>query len=802
MIVYSSTKKMFSDDITNGRIVDKILSCLKLRIGQSVGGSQISAFHNSLPYMHIVLSDSEIPDDAGISIEYQIPQTGKRVDFIVSGKDAQNRDMVVIIELKQWETAKLSGKDSIVKTFIGGGEREVTHPSYQAWSYAALLEDFHETVYVESIVLKPCAYLHNYNQDNVITNKFYADCLQKAPVFLKSDALKLRKFIEKHVKHGDAGEIMYRIDHGRIRPSKSLADKLSSLLQGNQEFIMIDDQKIVYENALTLANKACKGSKQVLIVEGGPGTGKSVVAINLLVALINKRLNVQYVTKNAAPRTVYESKLTGTFKKTRIANLFCGSGAYTECTSNLFDALIVDEAHRLNEKSGMFKNKGDNQIKEIIRSAKLSVFFIDEDQRVTLKDIGEKKEIAQWAKQLGATVQYMELSSQFRCNGSDGYLPWLDNTLQIRETTNAMLDISTYDFRILSSPIELRDLIYEKNKINNKARIVAGYCWNWVSKTNPDINDIQIPEHGFAMRWNLASDGNLWILKPESVREVGCIHTCQGLDLDYVGVIIGPDLICRNEKIITDPKKRANTDSSVKGYKKLLEKDPEQAAAKMDAIIKNTYRTLMTRGMKGCYVYFVDKETEAFFKSRISTLSAYSEETIRSSEIVADKPQFVPSIKQDIPDWLQYKEYLPVRSLKAAAGSRFGTEDYPEELGWMKVETRRKLTADMFVAQVTGKSMEPTITDGSYCVFQFERGGSRNGKVVLVQSRQVTDRETNQTYTVKRYSSEKELSDDGTWRHKRITLSPDNKTFEAIVLENVPGDDFRVVAEFVAVVGD
>ena len=303
------------------------------------------------------------------------------------------------------------------------------------------------------------------------------------------------------------------------------------------------------------------------------------------------------------------------------------------------------------------------------------------------------------------------------------------------------------------------------------------------------------------MRWNLASDGNLWILKPESVREVGCIHTCQGLDLDYVGVIIGPDLICRNEKIITDPKKRARTDSSVKGYKSLCEKDADQAAIQMDAIIKNTYRTLMTRGMKGCYVYFVDKETETFFKSRISTLSAYREETIRPSDIAADKPQFVPSIEQDIPDWLQYKEYLPVRSLKAAA-TRFGTEDYPEELGWMKIDTKRKLTADMFVAQVTGKSMEPTIIDGSYCVFQFERGGSRNGKVVLVQSRQVTDRETNQTYTVKRYSSEKELFDDGTWRHKKITLLPDNKFFEAIVLENVPGDDFRVIAEFVAVVGD
>jgi uncharacterized protein len=796
MIVYSSTKKMFSDDIVGGRIVDKILNCLKLNTGISVGGSQISAFHNSLPYMHIVLSDSEIPDDSGVSIEYQIPQTGKRVDFIVSGKDGEHRDTVVIIELKQWEVATLSAKDSVVNTFIGGKVREQTHPSYQAWSYAALLEDFHETVYVDRIALKPCAYLHNYNQDNVITNEFYAECLQKAPVFLKPDALKLRKFIEKYIKHGDAGEVMYRIDHGRIRPSKSLADKLSSLLQGNQEFIMIDDQKIVYESALALASKK---SKQVLIVEGGPGTGKSVVAINLLVALINKRLNVQYVTKNAAPREVYRSKLAGTLRRNRIDSLFCGSGAYTDCDPNIFDTLIVDEAHRLNEKSGMYQNKGENQIEEIIRSAKCSIFFIDEDQRVTLKDIGEKREIARFAKQQGAMVHYMELSSQFRCNGSDGYLPWLDNTLQVRETANTMLDISTYDFRILSSPIELRDLIYEKNKINNKARIVAGYCWNWVSKTDPNINDIQMPEHDFAMRWNLASDGNLWILKPESVREAGCIHTCQGLDLDYVGVIVGPDLVYRNGKILTDRKKRAGTDSSVKGYKKLCEKDADRAMILMDAIIKNTYRTLMTRGMKGCYVYFVDKETETYFKSRIGDLVASKTEPLISSDIVADKTRFVPRIKQAIPSNLEYMEYLPVYSLKAAA-TQFGKEEYVESLGWMKVDTKRKLNKDMFVAQVVGKSMEPMISDGSYCIFLSDRGGSRNGKVVLVESRNLTDPETSQKYTVKRYSSEKELFDDGTWRHKKITLSPDNKSFEAIVLENVSADEFRVVAEFVEVV--
>jgi len=381
---------------------------------------------------------------------------------------------------------------------------------------------------------------------------------------------------------------------------------------------MIDDQKIVFEKALALARQSSEKNKNVLIVEGGPGTGKSVVAVNLLVALTSKPyLNVQYVTKNAAPRAVFEAKLTGSMTKSAISNMFTGSGSFVSAGPNLFDALIVDEAHRLNEKSGMFKNLGENQIKEIINSSKCSIFFIDEDQKVTWHDIGKKEEIENWAHRLGAKVEHMKLESQFRCNGSDGYLSWLDNTLQIKETANQKLSEVNYDFQIMNSPLELKQAILEKNKINNRARLVAGYCWDWVSKKNNTVMDIIIPEYQFAMKWNLASDGNLWLIKPESVNEVGCIHTCQGLEMDYVGVIVGKDLIAHEHKIVTDPSRRAKTDASLKGYKKKLKSDHWHAVVKADQIIKNTYRTLMTRGMKGCYVYFEDKEVEKIFRENM-----------------------------------------------------------------------------------------------------------------------------------------------------------------------------------------
>lgn len=620
MIVYQSTKRGFLNDASNG-IEDVVRAQVKekLNIDIQVGSSEYNSWKNSLgDAMYKVMQTDKIPDDSGIAIEYSIPRTKNRIDFIITGEDEHGKEKVVIIELKQWTDIQKTDKDAVVTTRFKSGPSEELHPSYQAWSYSTLLYGFNATVYEEKIGLEPCAYLHNHIDEGVILSPFYSDYLNKAPAFCKGDKEKLQDFIAKFVKYGEKKNTLYRIDHGEIRPSKNLADSLSSMLKGNEEFIMIDEQKIVYETALSLAKKSSKTNKNVLIVEGGPGTGKSVVAINLLVAITKLGLNTQYVTKNAAPRGVFEAKLAGTLKKTEISNLFTGSGSFVDVDQNVFDALIVDEAHRLNAKSGMFKNLGENQIKEIIESAKCSVFFIDEDQKVTWHDIGKKEEIEKWANKLGVSIHFLKLESQFRCNGSDGYLSWLDNSLQIKETANDTLDGINYDFKIVESPTELRDLIFNKNKINNRARLVAGYCWNWESKKNKAAKDISFPEFGFGMQWNLASDGNLWIMAPESVSEIGCVHTCQGLEVDYVGVIVGDDFVIRNGRAVTNPDKRAKTDASLKGYKKALKDNPRESQDKADAIIKNTYRTLMTRGMKGCYVYFTDKETQEYFKNRIN----------------------------------------------------------------------------------------------------------------------------------------------------------------------------------------
>jgi DUF2075 family protein len=394
-------------------------------------------------------------------------------------------------------------------------------------------------------------------------------------------------------------------------------DSLVGMLKGNREFVLVDDQKVALEDAAALASRASERKKQVAIIQGGPGTGKSVIAVNLLAHLSRLGLVSKYVSKNAAPRAVYKAKLTGTFKQTVIGNLFSGSGAFTGAGENAFDALIVDEAHRLNEHSGLYGNLGENQIKEIINSSKCAIFFVDDDQIVTLSDVGHSAELERWANALGAEITRLQLASQFRCNGSEGYIAWLDNILGLRETANTALSADEFDFRVIDSPTELHALIAERNAVNNKSRVVAGYCWDWVSKRSPDRHDIVILKHDYAKRWNLDKDGSLWIMAPNSIDEVGCIHTCQGLELDYVGVIIGPDLVVRSGQPVTVPEARSRMDRSIRGWRTMMKSDPQETLRRVDRIIRNTYKTLMTRGMKGCYIYCTDDETQTYFKNRL-----------------------------------------------------------------------------------------------------------------------------------------------------------------------------------------
>ena len=681
-----------------------------------------------------------------------------------------------------------------MRTWLGSGMNETNHPSYQAWSYAALIEDYNETVRSESITLIPCAYLHNMKQREAINDRFYEDHTRRAPVFISKDALRLSEFLCQQIKYGDSNNIMYRIEHGVIKPSKNLADALVSMMTGNGEFLMIDDQKLVYETAVDLAHRATDGRKQCLIVKGGPGTGKSVVAINLLVELTKREMMTQYVSRNSAPREVFKKKLTGTRKKTHIDNLFKGSGSYVNTEPDTFHALIVDEAHRLNEKSGMYQNIGESQIKEIIQASRFSIFFIDEAQRVTLKDVGTVEEINRQAAECKADVYELGLVSQFRCNGSDGYLAWLDHALHIRTTANMDLADIDYDFQVFDDPSALRRTILEKNRKDNKARMVAGYCWPWLSKNDNQAMDIVFPEHEFAAQWNLGDDGMLWAIADESVEQIGCIHTCQGLEFDFVGVIIGDDFVIRDGRVVTHAEMRAPQDSSIRGYKTLVKKQPEYARAQADQIIKNTYRTLMTRGQKGCFVYSADTETREYFK-------AFMPSVVETNFVdVAQETGLLEGLLLPIVGRSEaepYVRHVPVYDLDIAAGD-FSEMQIAEAEHWVELPDFMRVSPDLFVSRVVGESMNRRIPNGAWCLFRENPGGTRQGKIVLVQHRSIEDPDHGGSFTIKLYQSEK-IEQYGEIVNQRVVLKPQSNAFgyKDIVLEDELAD-LRVVGEFLS----
>ena len=613
MILFSCLKKEFIEAINYGVISNRVYYAYKQKMGKKTKLSQIKSWANSLPFMKDILID--LPDDVGITIEYGIPLTSKMVDVIISGYDENKKPVIILVELKQWEYVyDVRDRDAVVKTLIGSKEINSLHPSYQVLSYKELMQNYNVNIDINKVNIIPLVYLHNYDlrSDDDILNKKFAPYYKKALMFGKNDIDELKSYIHDNIKFGDNLEVMQMIDNSEIKPTKKLLDVIGNVLETKKEFLLLDEQKVIMEEISKYAYMSfTDNKKRVMIIKGGPGTGKSVLAINALGELLSIGLMGAYVSKNMAPRAVYKTMVLNGDKKISINELFKGSGFFFRDKCNKYDFLLIDEAHRLQEKSGLHNNIGENQIKEIINAARLSVFFVDEKQIVTLKDIGRIANIKDWAKFYEAQVIEMELNSQFRCNGSDNYLDFIDKLLYNKREKNSF----NFDFQVMDSPHDLRKLIIDKNT-NNNARLVAGVCWarNGKNADNQDYLDIKIDD--FGMSWNL-KHGEPFAIRKNAINEIGCIHNVQGLEFDYIGVIIGPDLKYREGKIITDFKERASTEKSLYGLYVLMKKDKTYYQNLADTIIRNTYRVLLTRGIKGCYVYSVDKELQKYLKKII-----------------------------------------------------------------------------------------------------------------------------------------------------------------------------------------
>jgi len=622
MRLYAGTSRQFITDSIQNQIADKLKSVFfeTFRFNPSPG--EVNSWRNSLRAISQVFQYSNLMDH-GIILEYQLPLTSRRLDCLITGRDTNNKDNAVIIELKQWEKcSEAEGKNEVI-TWVGYGEREVLHPSAQVGQYKMFLQDGHSAFYEgdSPVSLDACTYLHNYSftPDDVLLSGKFSEIMNKCPLFSADDVDTLRDYLIKRLKWGQGIDVLRRIEDGKYRPSKKLMDHVGNIIKGKQEYVLLDEQLVAYDKVIACTKKGFHDKqKRVILIKGGPGTGKSVIAINLMADLLLDGYNAHYATGSRAFTTTLR-KIIGT----RGSIQFKYFNSYMSAERNAVDVLICDEAHRIRKVSHSRYTPRDDrsnlpQIQELLSSSKVCVFFIDQDQVVRPDEIGSVDYIKNSAKENNCAVHEYELEVQFRCSGSDAFVNWVNNTLGIHRTANAIWSgKDEFVFRIFQSLESLEEAIINKSQRGFKSRMTAGFCWKWSKKPKADgtlHEDVQID--GFRRPWNARPEATrlakcipkatLWANDPNGINQIGCIYTAQGFEFDYVGVIFGNDLVYNLDEQEWEGHPENSGDPVVR-----CSKD------KFINLVKNTYRVLLSRGLKGCYVYFMDKDTERFFKSRM-----------------------------------------------------------------------------------------------------------------------------------------------------------------------------------------
>ncbi|HVZ55759.1 MAG TPA: DUF2075 domain-containing protein [Chitinophagaceae bacterium] len=620
MRLYSGTSSQFITDTIQNQITEKLYQAFFSYYRYYPSENEKRSWQNSLRSLKDIFQLGNL-NDHGVLLEYQLPLTSKRLDCMICGQDDRRAGHAVIIELKQWEKCQVSDCENEVATFVGGAVREVLHPSVQVGQYKMYLEDTHTAFYEgdNPVTLSACSYLHNYNYytEDVIFDRKFERVLTDYPLFTADDVDRFTGYLTGKLAGGNGLEVLRRVEESRYRPSRKLMTHVGNIIKGKSEYVLLDEQKIVYDKVLNLARKGFHDKqKHTLIIKGGPGTGKSVIALNLMADLLLAGYNAHYATGSKAfTETLWEIIGKRGSAQFKYFNSYAGAALHE------IDVLICDEAHRIRETSNSrftpaAKRSKLYQIEEILHASKVSVFFIDDNQIVRPNEIGSVRHIKEYAGKFRARVYEYELEAQFRCNGSDGFVNWVNNTLGIRKTANIIFDRhEDFDFRIFDSPRELEKAIYEKVAEGHTGRMTAGFCWKW---SDPDpsgnlVNDVSVET--YSRPWNAKPDAkrlsrdipkaSVWAYSPNGINQVGCIYTAQGFEFDYVGVIFGKDLVYRFG--------RGWVGNPAESFDTVVKRSKDRFID----LVKNTYRVLLTRGMKGCYVYFLDKETEQFFRSRI-----------------------------------------------------------------------------------------------------------------------------------------------------------------------------------------
>ena len=582
--------------------------------GRRPSAGEVRSWNASLP----TLTNDLISCGLGnieILVEHQLPLSSKRVDAVLAGQHPKTgRPSYVLVELKQWSHADLYEDNPNMVMIDAYGPRPLSHPMEQVAGYRDYMLDFLPGLEGREDQVVGVAYLHNATESGVIDLRSTKDSIS-IRMFTgerKSDFLDfLKMHLDTAVPGAAAADQLLSLKAG---PSRQLLTVAASEIKDREQFILLDEQRLAFDIVMHEVDRArAADTKTVVIISGGPGSGKSVIALSLLGELARQGRTVLHATGSRS-FTETMRKVAGKGSP-RVKSLFKYFNSFMDAEKNGLDVLILDEAHRMRETSAnrytkaQFRN-GRPQIDELIAAARVPVFLLDEHQVVRPGELGTIAEIESYATNLGLRVQQVSLSEQFRCGGSEAYVTWVQRLLGlIPGGPIAWEGDDNFAVTVVDSPAAMESILESKRDEGFGARMTAGFCWPW-SQPNADgtlVNDVEIGN--WSRPWNLRGDraiggappSALWASDPAGFGQVGCVYTAQGFEYDWNGVIFGGDLVWRTDRWVAV--RKASKDPELKSSKALADDG-------FEALVLNVYKVLLTRGMIGTLLYSLDEETQ------------------------------------------------------------------------------------------------------------------------------------------------------------------------------------------------
>jgi len=611
--LYRNSVRGFSE--VEHRFADLIAEQMTIRTGRRPSASEYRSWERSIPALRADLVSAGL-SDVELLFEYQLPLTSKRADVVLAGQHPKTGGpSYLVVELKQWSHAeRFEDSDTLVR-IEQYGERPVTHPVLQVRDYCDYMLDFTAVLADAPSSLAGAVYLHNATDDGV-ADLFRLPGDRLGSVFTGQRRGEFQEFLRSRFAVGQSGaSYADALLSSRIAPSKQLLAVAADEVQRREMFVLLDEQRDAYNYVLHAVGRARQANeKTTVIISGGPGSGKSVIALSLLGELSRQGRTVIHATGSRS-FTHTLRKVAGA-RAPRVKKMFQYFNSFMAAEPNSLEVLILDEAHRIRETSVNRWTKaeyrsGRPQIDELIAAARVPVFLLDEFQVVRPGELGTVEDIEKNAHARGIRVEKINLDAQFRCGGSEEYLLWVQRLLGLTPGGPIpWIGDPHFDVEVVESPEEMEASLQTRIEDGYSGRIAAGYCWPWSNPTRDGtlVRDVQIG--AWSRPWNLKGDRSvggapaaaLWATDPAGFDQVGCVYTAQGFEYDYAGVIFGPDLVWRDGGWVMV--RSANKDPD---FRNRIKVDDSQA----DRLIRNVYKVLLTRGMRGVAIHSVDPQTNA-----------------------------------------------------------------------------------------------------------------------------------------------------------------------------------------------